>query len=85
MYTYSKKLALGEARAATVEVCLLVKQRVKKWPERRGRQLSWVSTQEGGQGQAWIDAVLRQLMEFEHDLTNPPLESLPESRPRGRA
>ena len=45
IYTYSKKLPSGEARAATVEVYLLwVKERLKKWPERSERKLSWVST-----------------------------------------
>ena len=36
--------ASGEARAATVEVYLLrVEERLKKWPERSERRLSWVS------------------------------------------
>ena len=44
MYTYSKKLGSGEARAATVEVFLLhVQKHVKKWPEKGERQLAWVS------------------------------------------
>jgi 8-oxo-dGTP pyrophosphatase MutT (NUDIX family) len=47
MYTYSKKLPSGEVRAATVEVCLLrVEERLKKWPERSERRLSWVSIKE---------------------------------------
>jgi 8-oxo-dGTP pyrophosphatase MutT (NUDIX family) len=46
-YTYLKQLKSGEARAATVEVYLLrVKKRLKKWPERSQRKLSWVSTKE---------------------------------------
>ena len=47
IYTYFKKLESGEARAATVEVYLLrVKERLKKWPEKGERKLSWVSTKE---------------------------------------
>ena len=47
MYTYSKKLGSGEARAATVEVFLLhVQKHVKKWPEKGERQLAWVSAKE---------------------------------------
>jgi 8-oxo-dGTP pyrophosphatase MutT (NUDIX family) len=46
MYTYSKKLGSGEARAATVEVFLLqVKKQVKKWPEKGERKLAWVSAE----------------------------------------
>ena len=88
MYTYSKELASGEARAATVEVYLLrVKQRLKKWPERRERKLSWVSTKEAVRlvEEPGVVPLLRQFMEFEHELANPPGEPLPESRPRGRA
>jgi 8-oxo-dGTP pyrophosphatase MutT (NUDIX family) len=88
MYTYSKKLASGEARAATVEVYLLrVKQRLKRWPERRERKLSWVSTKEAVRlvEESGVVPLLRQFMEFEHELANPPHEPLSESRPRGRA
>src|SRR5271163_3796761 len=47
MYTYFKKLESGEARTATVEVYLLrVKERLKKWPEKSERKLSWVSPKE---------------------------------------
>ena len=47
IYTYFKTLASGETRAATVEVYLLrVKQRLKKWPEKGERKLSWLSTKE---------------------------------------
>ena len=58
MYTYSKKLASGEARAATVEVYLLrVEERLKKWPERSERKLSGID-QGGGQARrrAWSGA-----------------------------
>jgi 8-oxo-dGTP pyrophosphatase MutT (NUDIX family) len=42
IYSYSKKLGSGEARAATVEVFLLrVKKQVKKWPEKSERKLAW--------------------------------------------
>ena len=88
MYTYSKKLTSGEARAATVEVHLLrVKQRLKKWPERSKRKLSWVSTKEAVRlvEEPGVVPLLLQVMEFEHDLANTPRESLSESRTRGRA
>ena len=89
MYTYSKKLASGEARAATVEVYLLrVEERLKKWPERSERRLSWVSLKEAVRlvEEPGVVPLLRQLMEFEDDLANPPREPLSESRPpRGRA
>jgi 8-oxo-dGTP pyrophosphatase MutT (NUDIX family) len=40
-YTYLKKLESGEARPAVIEVYLLrVKERLKKWPEKRERKLS---------------------------------------------
>jgi 8-oxo-dGTP pyrophosphatase MutT (NUDIX family) len=44
IYTYFKKLVLGEARAAVVEVYLLrVKKHVGKWPEKGEGQPSWLS------------------------------------------
>ena len=88
MYTYSKKLASGEARAATVEVYLLrVEERLKKWPERSERRLSWVSIKEAVRlvEEPGVVPLLRQLVEFERDLANPPEESASESRPGGRA
>ena len=88
MYTYFKKLDSGEARAATVEVYLLrVKERLKKWPERSERKVSWVSTKEAVRlvEEPGVVPMLRRLMEFEQDLVNPPREPLSESRPRGRA
>jgi hypothetical protein len=88
MYTYFKKLDSGQARAATVEVYLLrVKDRLKKWPEKNERKLSWVSTKEA----VWlveepgIVPLLLRLVELEDDLANPRRESLSESRPGGRA
>ena len=88
MYTYSKKLASGEARAATVEVYLLrVEERLKKWPERSERRLSWVSIKEAVRlvEEPGVMPLLRQLMEFEDDLANSPREPSSGSRPpRGR-
>ena len=82
-------LPSGEARAATVEVYLLwVKERLKKWPEKSKRKLSWVSTKEAVRlvEEPGVVPLLLQLMEFEQDLVNPPREPLSESRPpRGRA
>ena len=90
-YTYFKKLDSGEARAATVEVYLLrVKERLKKWPERSERRLSWVSIKEAVRlvEEPGVVPLLRQLMGFEDDLANSPREPLSESRPsrppRGR-
>jgi 8-oxo-dGTP pyrophosphatase MutT (NUDIX family) len=82
MYTYSKRLPSGEARAATVEVYLLqVKERLKKWPERSERKVSWVSTKEAVRlvEEPGVVPMLRRLMEFEQDLVNPPREPLSES------
>ena len=84
MYTYSKKLASGEDRAATVEVYLLrVEKRLKKWPERSERKLSWVSTKEAVRlvEEPGVVPLLRQLMEFEDDLANSPRKPSSESRP----
>jgi 8-oxo-dGTP pyrophosphatase MutT (NUDIX family) len=88
MYTYFKKLASGQTRAATVEVYLLrVKNRLKKWPERNERKLSWVSTKEavGLVEEPGIVPLLLRLMELEDDLANPAHEALSESPPGGRA
>ena len=74
IYTYSKKLASGEARAATVEVYLLrITERLKKWPEKGKRKLSWVSTKEavGLIEELGVVPLLRRLMEFEDTLANP--------------
>ena len=83
MYTYFKKLDSGEALAATVEVYLLrVKERLKKWPERNERKLSWVSTKEAVAlvEEPGIVPLLLRLVELEDDLANPPRESLSEPR-----
>ena len=89
MYTYFKRLDSGEARAATVEVYLLrIKERLKKWPERNERKLSWVSSKEAVRlvEEPGVVPLLLRLMELEDDLANPPREPLSESRPpRGRA
>jgi 8-oxo-dGTP pyrophosphatase MutT (NUDIX family) len=77
MYTYSKKRASGEARATTVEVYLLrVEERLKKWPERSERRLSWVSIKEAVRlvEEPGVVPLLRQLMGFEDDLANSPRE-----------
>jgi hypothetical protein len=66
-----KKLDSGEALAATVEVYLLrVKERLKKWPERNERKLSWVSTKEAVAlvEEPGIVPLLLRLMELEDDL-----------------
>jgi 8-oxo-dGTP pyrophosphatase MutT (NUDIX family) len=86
MYTYVKKLASGEARVATVEVYLLrVKERLKRWPERSERKLSWVSTKEAIRlvEEPGVVPLLLQLMEFEHDLADPPREPLSEFSDQG--
>ena len=88
MYTYFKKLDSGEACDATVEVYLLrVKKRLKKWPERNERKLSWLSTKEavGLVEEPGIVPLLLRIMELENDLANPPEESVSKSRPGGRA
>jgi predicted NUDIX family NTP pyrophosphohydrolase len=73
IYTYSKKLESGEARAATVEVYLLrIKERLKKWPEKGERKLSWVSTKKavGLIEEPGVVPLLHRLMEFEDTLAN---------------
>ena len=73
IYTYSKKLESGEARAATVEVYLLrITERLKKWPEKGQRKLSWVSTKEavGLVEEPGVVPLLHRLMEFEDTLAN---------------
>jgi predicted NUDIX family NTP pyrophosphohydrolase len=72
-YTYSKKLASGEARAATVEVYLLqIKERLKKWPEKGERKLSWVTIREAVDlvEEPGVVPLLHRLMEFEDTLGN---------------
>ena len=74
IYTYSKKLESGKARAATVEVYLLrITERLKKWPEKGERKLSWVSTKEavGLVEEPGVVPLLQRLMEFEDTLANP--------------
>ncbi len=73
IYTYLKKLELGETRPATVEVYLLrIKERLKKWPEKGERKLSWVTTEEavGLVEEPGVVPLLRRLMEFEDTLAN---------------
>ena len=73
MYNYFKKLDSGQARPATVEVYLLrVKERLKKWPERNKRKLSWVSTKEAVAlvEEPGIVPLLLRLVELEDDLVN---------------
>jgi 8-oxo-dGTP pyrophosphatase MutT (NUDIX family) len=74
IYTYFKKLESGEARAATVEVYLLrVKERLKKWPKKGERKLSWVSTKVAVRliEEPGVVPLLLRLMEFEDDLAIP--------------
>ena len=74
IYTYSKKLQSGEARAATVEVYLLrIKERLKRWPEKGERKLSWVTTKEAVDlvEEPGVVPLLQRLMEFEDALANP--------------
>jgi len=73
VYTYSKKLHSGEAQEATVEVYLLrTKERLKKWPEKGERKLSWVSTKKavGLIEEPGLVPLLHRLMEFEDTLAN---------------
>ena len=87
IYTYSKKLESGEARAATVEVYLLrITERLKKWPEKGERKLSWVSTKEavGLVEEPGVVPLLQRLMEFEDTLANPERGLLDNSRPKRR-
>jgi 8-oxo-dGTP pyrophosphatase MutT (NUDIX family) len=67
-YTYFKKLGSGEVRAATVEVYLLrVTERLRKWPEKGERRVSWVSTDVAIElvAEPGIAPLLRRLAEFE--------------------
>ena len=71
IYSYFKKLESGEVRAATVEVYLLrIKERLKKWPEKGERKLSWVTTKKavGLVEEPGVVPLLRRLMEFEDTL-----------------
>ena len=74
IYTYSKKLESGEARAAAVEVYLLrIKEQLKKWPEKGERKLSWLTIEKavGLVEEPGVVPLLRRLMELEEDLANP--------------
>jgi 8-oxo-dGTP pyrophosphatase MutT (NUDIX family) len=70
-YNYFKRLTSGETRPTAVEVYLLrTEARLKKWPEKDERKLSWMSPvraavliQEPG-----AVPLLRRLMEFEEEL-----------------
>ena len=73
IYTYFKKLELGDARAAAVEVYLLrVNRQLKKWPEKGERKLSWVSTKEAVDlvEEPGVVPLLRRFMELERNLEN---------------
>jgi 8-oxo-dGTP pyrophosphatase MutT (NUDIX family) len=77
IYTYFKQLASGQARAASVEVYLLrVEQRLKKWPEKGERKLSWVSTKKaaGLIEEPGLVPLLLRLMELEEYLANPEVD-----------
>jgi len=87
IYTYSKKLESGEARAATVEVYLLrIKERLKKWPEKGERKLSWVSTKKavGLIEEPGVVPLLHRLMEFEDTLANSERGFSDDPRPKRR-
>jgi len=87
IYTYSKKLESGEARAATVEVYLLrIKERLKKWPEKGERKLSWVSTKKavGLIEEPGVVPLLHRLMEFEDTLANRERGFSDDPRPKRR-
>jgi 8-oxo-dGTP pyrophosphatase MutT (NUDIX family) len=74
MYPYFQRLDSGQARAARVEVYLFrVKDRLKKWPERNKRKLSWVSTKEAVAlvEESGIVPLLLRLVELEDDLAKP--------------
>jgi 8-oxo-dGTP pyrophosphatase MutT (NUDIX family) len=66
-YTYFKKLDLQRSIAATVEVYLLrVTERLKKWPEKGERKLTWVSPEEAIKliDEPGVIPLLRRLAEF---------------------
>jgi hypothetical protein len=80
-------LASGEARAAAVEVYLLrIKEKLKKWPEKGERKLSWVSTKEAVDlvEEPGVVPLLRRLMEFEDALANSEHGSSDSPRPKRR-
>src|SRR6266850_1145115 len=90
IYTYSKKLASGEARAASVEVYLLqIKEQLKKWPEKGERKLSWVTTKEAVDlvEEPGVVPLLQRLMELEDTLANPErgLSGSPRAKRRARS
>ena len=73
-YTYFKRLESGQSRAATVEVYVLrVKQRLRKWPEKGERRLSWVSTKKAVRlvQEPGVVPLLLRLMELESSLIAP--------------
>jgi 8-oxo-dGTP pyrophosphatase MutT (NUDIX family) len=78
IYTYLKTLASGETRTATVEVYLLrVKRRLKQWPEKGERKLSWVSTREavGLIEEPGVVPLLVKVIALEENLANSGLSS----------
>jgi 8-oxo-dGTP pyrophosphatase MutT (NUDIX family) len=86
IYTYFKKLQSGEVRAASVEVYLLrVKERLKRWPEKGERKLSWVSTKEAVRliEEPGVVPLLLRLTEFEDSLAKPARKSSYKSEARG--
>jgi 8-oxo-dGTP pyrophosphatase MutT (NUDIX family) len=87
-YTYEKRLASGEVRPAAVEVYLLrVEARLKKWPEKGERKLSWMSpaVAVGLIEEPGVVPLLRRLMEFEHDLARPLGKASSKAAMKGRA
>lgn len=73
-YTYLKKLNSGKSLTATVEVYIFrVTERLKKWPEKGERKLSWVSMKEaiGLIEEPGVVPLLHKLMKFQAALTEP--------------
>jgi hypothetical protein len=67
-YTYRKRSRSGALSPATVEVYLLrVNEQLKKWPEKRERQLSWAFIEKAIDiiEEPGVVPLLRRLMELE--------------------
>jgi 8-oxo-dGTP pyrophosphatase MutT (NUDIX family) len=70
MYSYSKEIGSGDARAATVEVHLLeVEEQLKRWPERGERKRVWVTAKKaaGLVEEPELVSLLLKLIEGEGD------------------
>ena len=72
-YTYFKRSTSGALCPATVEVYLLrVNEQLKKWPEKRERQLSWASIEDAIRiiEEPGVVPLLRRLMELQVSLVS---------------